>query len=121
MAEVSEVWEHPDPKPIYFALADLFRLDPRIEKHISTEGACWIWTGYSYTGEWRLARYGHGWWKAFKCTGLMHRYTYILAWVTIGKGRELHHTCENTLCINPNHLWSVTRQEHLYIHGGAWN
>jgi len=37
----------------------------------------------------------------------------------IPAGLELHHCCENRLCVNPEHPRAVTRGEHLSEHRGV--
>jgi len=67
---------------------------------------CWIWksgvfkTGY---GEFSLNN------KPF----LAHRISYQILVGDIPKAKELHHICNNRLCVNINHLQVVTRQEHV--------
>jgi hypothetical protein len=34
----------------------------------------------------------------------------------IPPGRELHHLCENKLCINPDHMVALTHEEHMQVH-----
>jgi hypothetical protein len=37
----------------------------------------------------------------------------------IPAGLELHHVCENKLCVNPEHLQPMTRCDHLRLHRNA--
>jgi hypothetical protein len=49
--------------------------------------------------------------------GLVHR----LAWVEfhgqIETGHEVHHICRNKLCVNAEHLASMTREAHAALEG----
>ena len=49
----------------------------------------------------------------------IHRYLYTLAYGSIPKNKELHHTCGNRACINVNHLQACTRTEHKNQHPGT--
>lgn len=72
---------------------------------IDPDTGCWIWTGGLDT-----RGYGH-----FKINGRMvlaHRWTYEQFHGTIPPGMDLHHTCENRRCVNPNHLVPLTRKAH---------
>jgi hypothetical protein len=45
---------------------------------------------------------------------LSHRYSYSVFNGTIANGNHIHHKCENTICVNPHHLESVTPMEHVH-------
>jgi len=42
---------------------------------------------------------------------LLHRYIYIETFGPIKAGNVIRHTCDNTLCINPNHLVEGTNAD----------
>lgn len=45
-----------------------------------------------------------------------HRVAYLLAKGGLPTGMVLHHTCENRLCVRPDHLKPLTRAEHMEHH-----
>lgn len=47
----------------------------------------------------------------YKCRDA-YRFGYTLLGGTIPDGYDLHHVCENRLCVNPEHLLPVTENEH---------
>lgn len=67
---------------------------------------CWPWLGAidakGYGNVWADGRS----WKA-------HRLSYTLLTGPIPDGLELHHTCRNPPCVNPDHLQPVTHAEHM--------
>lgn len=76
---------------------------------VDTEG-CWIWTGnVHWTGYGRVGVQGKSW--------LVHRLMYTIAKGEIPEGYEVHHTCEDRLCVNPDHLYATTMVEHKQLHG----
>ncbi len=73
-------------------------------KFTKQENGCFIWNGYTKEG------YGY---KTFKGKPHgVHRLAYILSKGKI-KSSDLYvsHTCNNKLCINPDHLWVGTCDE----------
>jgi hypothetical protein len=81
----------------------------RFWKHVQfQENGCWFWTGGLAKG------YGH-----FRLTYpnrkivKAHRYLWERLYGLIPEGLELHHTCENTQCVNPEHLELLNSKEHV--------
>lgn len=50
---------------------------------------------------------------------LVHRVTYRLKKGRIPAGKEVHHTCENRRCRNPEHLVLKTHRAHMRLHRRA--
>jgi len=100
-------------------LADLFRLDPRIERMISAQSdfGCWLWQGATvFAGNGRVP-YGR------ICRGnvrlLAHRWVYTVMVGPIDPGHELHHECCTPLCVNPRHLEALHPDDHDWLHREA--
>ena len=75
-------------------------------------GSCRVWTGNCTPRGYPLVgKGGHG-------NGNM--YAHRAAWIEkrgpIPKGKEIHHTCENTRCIEVRHMELTTRAEHRRKH-----
>lgn len=86
----------------------------RLMEKIEYVGDCWIWRGYvSERG------YGHFSWRVGQGryrTRLVHRVAYLLYVGEILEGHEVHHTCENKTCCNPEHLISKEHGAHMREH-----
>lgn len=68
---------------------------------------CWLWSG---------ATDGHGYGQigaGTRADGHMaaHRLSYEMHRGSIGPGLDIDHLCRNPLCVNPEHLETVTRGE----------
>jgi hypothetical protein len=78
---------------------------------------CWVWQGPFYkTKKIKEFTYGRlpiktecGKWK----TVLAHIFSYELYNGSVPVGREVHHKCDNQLCVNPDHLEALTRRDHM--------
>ena len=66
---------------------------------------CWIWTAALDDG------YGQFWYDGRMVRA--HRFAYELVIGPIPDGLEPDHLCENTACVNPDHLEPVTHQENM--------
>jgi len=65
---------------------------------------CWIWTGTSiYSGYGRI--------KFNSRNILAHRFVYEYLVDEIPKGLTLDHLCRNRICVNPDHLETITQKE----------
>lgn len=73
---------------------------------------CWIWLGATSTRPGGAYSYGNLWvegksWRA-------HRFAYQLYKKPLKKGRVLLHTCDNPLCVNPDHLVEGTQKDNIH-------
>jgi hypothetical protein len=70
---------------------------------------CWIWQrGQSHKKYGTLKRNGK--------VQPAHRYFYERHFGPLPPNKELHHLCEQKLCVNPDHLEPVTDTEHARKH-----
>lgn len=72
------------------------------------EGECWLWGG-------TIARNGYGVFSIFKVQFKAHRLVYESIIGPLQAGQHLHHRCQNTACVNPQHLQPVSPAEHVMI------
>ena len=72
---------------------------------INKTDTCWLWTGHT-TGDY--GRYGIERKKVYA-----HRYSYTIHKGEIPEGHCVRHTCDETLCVNPDHLLTGTQQDNM--------
>jgi len=83
----------------------LLRLIEKVD--VSPEG-CWIWQAAK-------SRDGYGKFALNRVNSNAHRVAFLLLRGDIPEGYDLHHVCENTLCVNPEHLQPVTKRQHIAL------
>ena len=89
--------------------------DPRYI--VDEETGCWEWQrahherGYGYTDDKETGR------------GIMaHRLFYKQRYGSAPiEGMVLHHVCENTCCVNPEHLVPMTQEDHGALSAKKWS
>lgn len=72
-----------------------WRVLPRFWSKVDRTGDCWVWTGARH-------RYGHltvdG--RSYNA----HKFSYLIHKGAVPRGRVVRHTCDNPLCVCPDHL-----------------
>ena len=89
----------------------LSRLDNRFWAKVDkgAEDECWLWTG---SAQKKKSGKSYGKFSSDGKETLAHRYSYGLHNGGVPDSHTpIHHTCGNTLCVNPKHLQATTSQE----------
>src|SRR5882757_7719220 len=79
----------------------------RFSRFVTTTLSCWNWSGAKNEKGYGLFSTGHSR-KIYA-----HRFSYIRAHGLIPEGTEIHHTCNNPSCVNPQHLEAITHKENM--------
>lgn len=77
-----------------------------INNHTKCDGGCWIWNG-------KVEKSGYGRMSVYRKPHSVHRLAYETFVGQIPEGNVVCHSCDNKLCINPDHLWVGTQQDNM--------
>lgn len=74
---------------------------------INEDNGCWEWDGPPGSS-------GYGWFSLTSSTHMAsHRVSYLLTHNGIPENLEVLHTCDNKICVRPDHLFLGTQQDNV--------
>lgn len=79
--------------------------EERFWERINKTESCWLWTGYTGSRYGRLFDHGK--------TIPAHRLSYEIHKGPIPDGMYVCHSCDVTICVNPEHLFLGTQSENM--------
>jgi hypothetical protein len=77
--------------------------------HVNKSDGCWLWSGSTNQGRGQF----NVMYRGRKYTVAAHVFSWVVLNGPVPGNLELDHTCNNKLCVRPDHLEPVTHRENL--------
>lgn len=81
-------------------------VEERFWSKVNKTDTCWIWTA-------NAQRYGYFTLSSIERSELAHRVAWLLTYGPVPDGLNVLHKCDNTLCVNPDHLYLGTQHQNI--------
>lgn len=78
---------------------------------IDHETGCWNWTGCT-DGRYGIIHFP-GFYKGYRMAKCHHVSLYLFRGIEVERGKSVMHSCDNTVCCNPDHLSVGTHTDNM--------
>lgn len=95
-----KTFPRPDKKRLFCSL------ECRFWRDVKKTDYCWNWTGSKHS-------FGYGEFRSGNTLYRAHRFSYELHFGEIVDGLGINHKCNNTSCVNPDHLYAGTQHDNM--------
>lgn len=83
-------------------------IEARFLRHVKKTKGCWKWMGATSSGG-MYGKFSHN----KRHIGAHRMAMHLWKGFDLDDAQSVHHVCSNTLCVNPDHLCTITTRENM--------